>query len=165
MRQATIILIAAAMSLAAGGAHAGQKLYSYDPADAETRARVDRGLTFLFDKGLFGMRVREVMATQARASAFVEPVGESELGERLDRIAPPGSGATELYRIVDREQGPGMVRAYCPGSTRGWMVFSPLRVRAPLTIHVLGDDPATGKARLCTTLRFTFRGEWKAPPR
>jgi hypothetical protein len=145
-------------------AQAGDRLYSYDPADAETRGRVDRGLTFLFDKGLFGFRVKEVMATQARASAFVEPVGEGELGERLDRLVPAGSGARELYRIVDREQGPGMVRAFCPGSSKGWMVFSPMRARSPLTVHVLGDDPSTGKAKLCTTLRFTFRGEWAPPP-
>ena len=144
-------------------AHAGQRIFSYDPADAATRARIDNGLTFVFDKGLFSMRVKELFSTQAAASAFVEPVSDRELGAPLNRIVPP-DGATELYRISDREQGPGMVRAFCPGSTTGWMVFSPMRARSPLTIHVLGDDAATGKAKLCTTLRLTYRGEWAPPP-
>jgi hypothetical protein len=154
-----------ALSLLAlpGAAHAGQRIFSYDPADAATRARIDNGLTFVFDKGLFGMRVKELFSTQAAARAYVEPVDERELGERLDRIVPP-DGAAELYRIADREQGPGMVRAFCPGSTTGWMVFSPMRARSPLTVHVLGNDPAGGKAKLCTTLRMTYRGEWAAPP-
>jgi hypothetical protein len=56
-----------------------------------------------------------------------------------------------------------MVHAFCPGSTKGWLVFGPLRPRQDVTVHALGDDPATGKARLCASLNFTFRGEWALP--
>lgn len=158
------LVTAAALCLCAGAAHAEQRVYSYDPADAATRALVDSGLTFVFDKGLMGMRVKELFSTQARASAFLQPAADRDLGERLDQIVPRGSIARDLYRIEDREQGPGMVRAFCPGSAKGWLAFSPLRPRRDLIVHVLGDDAATGKAKLCTTLRFTYRGEWKAPP-
>lgn len=158
------ILLTAALCFSAGAAQAEQRVYSYDPADAATRALVDNGLTFVFDKGLMGIRVKELFSTQARASAFLQPAADRDLGVRLEQIVPRNSISRDLYLIEDREQGPGMVRAFCPGSARGWLAFSPLRARRDLVIHVLGDDAGTGKAKLCTTLRFTYRGEWKAPP-
>ena len=45
-----------------------------------------------------------------------------------------------------------------------WLSFFVVAAVAGLSRWLLGDDPAAGKARLCTTLRFTYRGEWKAPP-
>jgi hypothetical protein len=160
MRLPLAVLIAA-LSVA-GPAWADKRIYSYDPADAPTRARVDNGLTFIFDKGVMGMRVREVLATQARARALVEPVGDRELGVKLEKVLPAGAAERELYAIADKDEGPAMVRAFCPGSTRGWLVFAPIRPRRSLTVHVLGDD-GQGKAKLCTTLKLAFRGEWRTP--
>jgi hypothetical protein len=157
MRQPLIVLL---ISLAAAGAaQAGTRIYSFDPADAATRQRVDKGLTFIFDRGMVGMRVKEVLATEARARAKVEPVGERGLGVKLDQILPRGANAWELYEIVGEDQGPAMIRAFCPGSTKGWLVFSAIRPRRELTVHALGDDGA-GKARLCATLKLSYRGEW-----
>lgn len=142
---------------------ADQRIYSYDPADAETRARVDQGLTLVMDKGVFSLTVREVLATQARAKAILEPAYERELGERLDRILPQGAWGNDIYRINDREQGPGMIRAFCPGSTKGWLVITPPKARRPVYIHALGEDPTSGKVKYCATLNLAFRGEWKLP--
>ena len=33
--------------------------------------------------------------------------------------------------MAAEDQGPAMVRAFCPGSTRGWLVFAPLRSLLP----------------------------------
>ena len=157
------VIAALGACLIATAAHADQRIFSYDPADAPTRQRVDQGLTLVMDKGLFGVTVREVLATQARATAILEPAYERDLGDRLDRILPKGAWGSDVYLITDREQGPGMVRAFCPGSDKGWLVITPPKARRPLVVHALGADPANGKARHCATLNLTFRGEWKLP--
>jgi len=153
-----------AASLLAGPAHAEQRIYSYVPADEATRKRIDSGLTFVFDRGFMGMRIKEILATEARAQAAVDPASERELGARLNDLLPQGSGERELYAIRAVDQGPAMIRAFCPGSTKGWLVFGPLRAREGVRVHALGDDPAGGKARHCATMAFAFRGEWRLPP-
>ena len=157
-------LILAALGLAAATPSvAAEKMYSYVPADPATRARTDEGLTFVFDKGMMGMKMKIVMATQAHAEADVEPADERELGVRLDKILPEGAGERQLYAVKAENQGPAMVKAFCPGSTKGWLVFGVLRPRQGAVVQALGDDPTTGRARYCTTLKFDFRGEWRVP--
>jgi hypothetical protein len=159
-----IIALAAFAALVATPAVAAEKIYSYDPANAQTRALVDNGLTFVFERNLFGFRMKELLATQASVAAEVEPAAERELGARLERLLPAGAGERALYRITDAEQGPAMIRVLCPGSTRAWLVFGAPRPRRDLTMHAIGDDPQTGAARYCTSLELTFRGEWLPPP-
>ena len=142
---------------------AKEKIYSYDPADAATKARVDNGLTFIFNKGLLGFDVTAVLATQAHAEADLRPAGEKELKIRLEDVLPKGSTERQLYAVEDKAQGLAMVRAFCPGSSHGWLVFSALRPRTGAVVHALGDDPVSGKARLCATMNFNFRGEWALP--
>jgi hypothetical protein len=165
MKHALSTVILTFALLAAGQAQAAQKIYSYVPADAATRARIDSGLTFVFDKGLIGMRVKEVLATEAKARAALIPVGDKQLGAPLAKILPAGAGERDLYEVAGEDEGPAMVRAFCPGSTRGWLVFGPMRARRGLVVHALGDDPQTGAPHLCATLRFDFRGEWAIPLR
>jgi len=163
MRAGALALL---LAMGLGGlAHAAdQRIYSYVPANDATRKRIDSGLTFVFDKGFMGMRVKEILATEAKAQAAVDPASERELGARLNDVLPEGSFERELYAIKAVDQGPAMIRAFCPGSTKGWLVFGPLRPRAGVIIHALGDDPAGGGARHCATLAFAFRGEWRLPP-
>lgn len=153
------------LALFAGEAQAARRIYSFVPANAETKKRIDSGLTFVLDQGLFGVRVEEILATEARARAGLEPVGEKPLGLRLDEVLPKGSFERDLYAVADQDQGPAMIRAFCPGSATGWLVFGPVRARRDLVVQALGKDPATGKARHCATLTFTFRGEWAIPLR
>jgi hypothetical protein len=165
MKRAAVTLALSLALAAAGQAQAAQKIYSYVPADAATKKRIDSGLTFVFDKGLVGMRVKEILATEAKARAALIPVGDKELGTPLARVLPAGAGERDLYQVTAEDQGPAMVRAFCPGSTKGWLVFGPMRARRGLVVHALGDDPKTGAARLCATLNFEFRGEWAIPLR
>jgi hypothetical protein len=160
-------LILASLGLAALAAvpaqAATEKMYSYVPADKATAARTDSGLTFVFDKGLMSMKMKIILATQAHAEADVQPADERELGVRLDKILPAGANERALYAVEDKAQGLAMVKAFCPGSTKGWLVFGALRAREGTVVQALGDDPITGKARYCTTLKFDFKGEWKVP--
>jgi hypothetical protein len=162
-RRLSFAVLAAALALG-GAAQAEQRVYAYDPADQATQRRLESGLTVFFDRGLVGMRVREILATRARAAVKVDPAGERELGARLERLLPKGAQERELYAIEDAAEGPALVRALCPGSTRGWLVLSPLRYNTDLVIHALGDAPGGGPARHCVTLNLTFRGQWLTPP-
>lgn len=141
--------------LAPGGAMAGIKLYSYDPANADTRES-SGALTFRFFKGLLGQKVLEVYATEGNAQAEVDPSGP-----------PPGAAPLEvrnggLYRIRSGKEGDALVAGLCPGSTRGWLSIGPLRAYQDLEVHML-SAPAEGPVRLCRALAFHFRGEWKTP--
>lgn len=160
-----LALAVVAVAVFAGEAQAARRIYSFLPADAATRARIDSGLTFVLDQGMFGARVEEILATEAKARAGLEPVSEKPLGLRLDAVLPKGSFERDLYAVKDEDQGTAMIRAFCPGSTHGWLVFGPVRARRNLVVQALGNDPATGKARHCATLSFTFRGEWAIPLR
>lgn len=160
-----LTFVAIAATLLSGQAQAAQKIYSYLPTDAATKKRIDSGLTFVFDKGLIGMRVKEVLATEAKARAALIPVGDKELGAPLSSVLPAGAAERDLYEVAAEDQGPAMVRAFCPGSTKGWLVFSPMRARRDLVVQAIGADPKTGAPRHCATLKFTFRGEWAIPLR
>jgi len=157
------LLTLAALTIATP-ALAGRGMFSYYPADAETRDLTDNGFTLLFDKGLMGsVRLRKLMSTEAPASAELIPADDRELGVPIRSLIGK-SDASDLYRIGDDEQGPAMVRAFCPGSKKAWLGFSPVRIRRNIEIQVLGDDPKTGKARHCATLQLNYRGDWNPRP-
>lgn len=154
-----------AIIAAPSAALAAEKIYSYDPADARTRALVEQGVTLIFDRNLISFRIKEIRATQAAAGAVVAYADERELGAPLASLLPAGARERELYVITNEKEGAGMVRAFCPGSTKGWLVFSAPRQSRDLAVQVLGDNPAGGGARFCTTLKLTYRGEWALPLR
>jgi hypothetical protein len=151
--------------LLATPALAAQRIYSYVPADAATKAKIDTGLTFVFDRGLMSIRIKEVLATEAKAEAQLDPVDDKDLGAKLADLLPAGAPERDLYAVKNQNQGPAMIRSFCPGATKGWLVFSTLRPRVGATVHALGIDPATGKAHYCTTMKFDYRGEWRLPVR
>ena len=143
---------------------AAQGMFSYYPADNATRELTDNGFTLLFNKATMGgVRLNKLMSTESPAAADLEPADDRELGVPLRSLIGK-SDANDLYRITEGEQGPAMIRAFCPGSTKGWLAFGPVKVRRDLEIQALGDDPKTGKARHCATLQLTFRGSWDPRP-
>ena len=113
MNRAAVTLALFLGLAAASQAHAAQKIYSYVPADAATRQRIDSGLTFVFDKGLVGMRVKEILATEAKARAALVPVGDKELGAlRINgrfRTNEPAAflNAVVAYFPVEAHRTPG----------------------------------------------------------
>lgn len=164
MRALFFSAAALALFVAVPASAANKGMFSYYPSNDETRALADSGFTLVFEKGLMGaVRLQKIMATEAPASADLEPADERGLGERLSDVIGR-SDANDLYQIdAGADQGAAMIRAFCPGSTKGWLAFGTIKARRNLTVNALGDDPKTGKARLCTTLQFTFRGEWVLP--
>lgn len=157
------VLFLALAAIATPALAAKQGMFSYYPTDDATRQLADSGFTLVFDRAVMGgVRLKKIMSTEAPASADLDFADDRDLGVPLRSLIGK-SDASDLYVITDADQGPAMIRAFCPGSTKAWLAFGPVKVRRDLTINALGDDPKTGKARLCRTLEFTFRGEWKLP--
>jgi hypothetical protein len=160
MRRAGLAAMALAAGLAAAApAEASVRLFSYDPADSVTR-RAAGALTFEFNQGIIRTRVRRISATLGQASAPLREADDGDLGARLETLIGDTAGERDLYEVMAQDQGAAMIRAFCPGASRAWLAMGRLRANAPLRVHVLGA-PQNGPARVCVTLNFEFRGEWR----
>lgn len=152
--------------LAVSSARAETRMFSYDPISPDAKRLTGAGVTILFNQGFLGAsRPIKVLATGVPAEARLKDGRQKDLG-------PGGLGAMSgvdadaaLYEVdAAAAQGKIYVRAFCPGSKRLWLSFSTIALRRDLRIQAFGDDPATdGKARLCGTLDFSYRGEWRLP--
>jgi hypothetical protein len=162
---------AALVLLMASSASAETRMFSYDPISPDAKRLTGAGVTILFSQGFLGAsRPIKVLATGVPAQASLKNGRQKDLG-------PGGLGAMDgvdadasLYEVDDKTaQGKIYVRAFCPGSKRLWLSFSTIAIRRDLRIQAFGDDPKAagpkveGKARLCGTLDFTYRGEWRLP--
>jgi hypothetical protein len=144
----------------ASPAAAAIRLFSYDPADAATRAS-SGALTFQFRQTLTFIRVQNVRATEGEAKAELRPADQGSLGPGgLGRVIGDAP-ERDLYEVLPTDEGDALTKALCPGSRHAWMAFGHLRANANLRVFVLGDNPKTGQARRCQTLAFSFHGEWK----
>jgi hypothetical protein len=153
-------------TLAAAGAQAGTRhIYSYDPADAETRNAAGP-LTFEIDKPLIGpATIVDLRSTVADATADLKRVDPRVIGPDDPAAAiGDGIGTRSLYQVEPGDQGAALISALCPGSNRAWMAFSRARFDQPLAIAVMGDKPGSAGAHVCHKLVYDFHGEWKAPP-
>jgi hypothetical protein len=163
MPRLSTAILALTLTLSAGAAQAGVRIFSYDPANDVTR-RTAGELTFEFNQRLLFTRVLNIRSTEGEAAAALKPADEHALGGGgLSRIIGSRAPERDLYEVEPGEQGAAMIRAFCPGSTRAWLAFGRLAEGQPLRVQVIGDDPASRRARLCHTLDFNFRGEWKLP--
>jgi len=161
----TLARLAALLALAAPlPAVAAEAMYTYYPNNESARRLTDRGLTFVLEKGfLGGVLMTRIMATEAPAAADLAPAAERDLGVRLDGLIGKDAYERDLYLIKDTAQGPAMMRAFCPGSAKAWLAFGAVKPRRDVTVHAIGLDPVTGQPKLCTSMDFRFRGEWKLP--
>jgi hypothetical protein len=138
-------------------------IYSYDPANSETRHSAG-ALTFEFNRRLVFTTVLRVMATEGDAKAEVRPASERDLGPGgLAALIGPHAVERDLYEVEPQEEGSAMIEALCPQSHRAWLAFGHIRANHDLRIYVLGDGANAGSAKLCRTLDYTFHGEWKGP--
>ncbi|MGI9170454.1 MAG: hypothetical protein ACR2FH_09815 [Caulobacteraceae bacterium] len=155
---------AAALCLAASARAGAMRIYSYDPANGDTR-RVAGAVTFEFNQRLMFTTVLRVLATEGQASADLKPAKEEGLGRGgLTRVIGARAPELDLYEVQPGADGSAMIAAFCPGARRAWMAFGRLKPNRDLRVFVLSDTPAGGPARLCRTLDFTFHGEWRLPP-
>jgi len=143
-------------------AAAAVRIFSYDAANDGTR-RVAGDLTFQFSQRLIFTTVLSIRSTEGRASADLKPADEHALGSGgLNRLIGAAAQERDLYEVKGDADGIALVHAFCPGSSRAWLAFSRLVEGRPLRVQVIGDA-AGGSAKLCHTLDFTYRGEWKLP--
>lgn len=159
-------ILAVGIAAAAPSAHAETRMFSYDPISPDAKRLTGAGVTILFKDGLLGAsRPIKVLATGVPAQALLKAARSKDLGPGgLSAINGVDANAA-LYAVdASAAQGKIYVRAFCPGSTKLWLSFSPIVVRYDLRIQAFGDDPkTTGQARLCGTLDFSYRGEWRLP--
>ncbi len=148
----------------AGATHAAIRIWSYDPANAETQKVAGR-LTFEFRQRFMFQTILRVLATDAQATAELKPESERQLGAGgLRPLIGPRASERDLYEIdAKQDQGEAMISALCPGARRGFLAFGRLRPFADMRVYALGED-AGGAPRLCRTLDFNFHGDWRAPP-
>ena len=160
------ILALAALTLAGPAEAADRRIYSYDAISVQARQLTGAGLTFTFRKGLLSTRVEQVRATGVPVGVIVNPEGDGRVVRDLDAALGKEGGRGDIYRIDPKaQQGAVMIRAFCPGSTKVWLVIGTLEHAQDLRVHALGDDPATGKPHLCASMDFVWHGEWKLPDR
>jgi hypothetical protein len=158
------LALACLATAAAGSAHAERKMYSYDPISPDAKRLTGAGLTVLFDKKLTGTRVTKVLATGVPVQGRLIDGREKDLGPGGLKAMSGVDADAALYEIDPKfEQGKIYIRAFCPGATRLWLSFSRLAMHRDLRVQAFGDDPKGGQTRLCGTLDFSFRGEWKLP--
>ncbi|WP_425995087.1 hypothetical protein [Caulobacter sp. DWR1-3-2b1] len=140
-------------------------MFSYDPISADAKRLTGAGLTVLFDQGLMGARPIKVLATGVPAQGLLIKGKDRDLGPKGLAGLKGVDADAALYEIDPKaEQGRVYIRAFCPGATRLWLSFSRIALRRDLRIQALGDDlKAPGRARVCGTLDFSWRGEWKLP--
>ena len=163
---AKVLALAVAVATATGAppAWAAQRrFFSFDPADAATRAAAG-ALTFEFDQHLFSTHVIAIRATEGEATADLQHVGEGNLGPGgLDRAAGGHTDNRDLYRIKPDKDGGAMVSALCPGANEGWVALPRIRADRDLVMLVISRS-AGAPAHLCHRFAFTFHGEWRLPP-
>jgi len=166
MRRLPVLLLAAALlGAVASPAAAERRMFSYDPISPDARRLTGAGVTVLFEQGLLNARPIKVLATGVPAQALLRKGSQKDLGKGgLGAMSGVDADAA-LYEVDGTaEQGKIYVRAFCPGSKRLWLSFSRIALRHDLRIQAFGDDPkAAGQARLCGTLDFSYRGEWRLP--
>jgi hypothetical protein len=164
LKAALSLALACLSTAVAGSAHAERKMYSYDPISPDAKRLTGAGLTVLFDKKLTGTRVTKVLATGVPVQGRLIDGREKDLGPGGLKAMSGVDADAALYEIDPKfEQGKIYIRAFCPGATRLWLSFSRLAMHRDLRVQAFGDDPKGRQARLCGTLDFSFRGEWKLP--
>jgi hypothetical protein len=167
MYRAAYLALTVAVTLAlAAPAAAASRYFSYDPANDTTR-RVAGDLTFEFTQRFVWVKLLSVLSTEGHATAALRPASEGALGPGgLSRVIGVAAHERDLYEVQSADQGGEMIRAFCPGSTHAWMAFGRVAEGVPLRVLVIGDAPdGGGRAHLCQTLEFFFRGEWRVPGR
>lgn len=164
-RNACAAALAALTVLSAPAAHAAEKrMVTFDSADADARRLTGAGLTFVFSKSMLrAPKVLAVRATAVPVGIIPKPSRDGAINRQLDELMGKDGGKGELFEIdAGEEQGKVMIRAFCPGSTRGWLAVSDLMSHQGLRVYAFGDTPE-GAVRVCAKMEFAFRGEWRMP--
>jgi len=157
------LIVAVMAALARPAAADALRLYSYDPNNEETRAAAGP-LTFEFRQGLFHITMISVRATEAKATAYLKPAAERDLGPDGLRPLIGDAPQRDLYQVQPDQEGSALIAAFCPGARRAWMAFGKPRLGRDLRVFVLGPTPQGATVHVCRTFDFGFHGAWQLPP-
>jgi hypothetical protein len=165
LQTAALAVLALAGAASTAQAEPVRRMVTYDSASAEARRLTGAGLTFVFTKNLLQrQRIWAVRATAVPVGVVPEPLRDGDMVRTLDGLMGEDAGTGALYEIAPKKQeAKVLVQAFCPGSNAGWLAVSPIAHGRDLRVHAFGDDPATGRPRLCSVMDFTWRGEWRMP--
>lgn len=160
----TAALLAAALATPQAAHAADKRMVTFDSVDANARRLTGAGLTFVFTKTLLRPpKVLAVRATAVPVGVVPKPSRDGAINRQLDELMGKDGGRGELFEIdPGEEQGKVMIRAFCPGSNRGWLAVSDLTSHQGLRVYAFGDMP-DGKVKICARMEFAFRGEWRMP--
>lgn len=160
----TALVAATALTAVAAPAHAADKrMVSYDSEAGDAKRLTGAGLTFVFTRQFFRTKILAVRATAVPVGVVPKPSTDGAVNKQLDALMGPDSGRGDLYEIdADKAEGKVMIKAFCPGASKGWLSIGSVIARKPLTVYAFGDDGAGG-IRKCATMNFSWRGEWQMP--
>lgn len=160
----SLMFVCGALLATAPAQAADKRMVTYDATSLDARRLTGAGLTIVFTKPMLSTRILAVRATAVPVGVVPKPSRDGLVNRQLDTLMGEDGGRSQLYEITpDAEQGLVMIKAFCPGSTKGWLGISAIAFRRDLRVHAFGDDPATGQPRLCATMDFAYRGEWRMP--
>lgn len=156
-----LLVLALGLGLGSTARADAVRLFSYDPADAETRAATGP-VTLQFRQGLIHVTIMNLRSTEAQATTDLVKAPDSAVGPGgLAPVLGKTEAWRDLYRVSAEDQGPAFIHALCQTSN-GWLAIGRPRYGQSLAVYVIGAEP-DGPAKLCRTLNYTFRGEWRAP--
>ena len=156
-----VAILLSVLSLAATARADTIRLFSYDPADAETR-NATGPVTLQFRQGLLHATVMNLRSTEAPATTELSRVPDNAIGPGgLARVLGKDQAWRDLYRVGDKGEGQAMLQALCQ-TPKGWLAIGRPRYGGELSIYVIGAG-TDGAPKLCRTLNFSFRGEWRVP--
>lgn len=160
----TVVLAALILSAAAPALAAQKRMVTYDSASPAAKQLTGAGLTFVFTKAFLRTRVLAVRATAVAVGILPRLSTDGAINRKLDLLMGPDAGSGTLYEIDPAAQeGRVMIQAFCPGSKSGWLSIGRIAFRRDLRVYAFGDDPTSGEPRLCATMDFSFRSEWRMP--
>lgn len=160
----TVVLAALILSVAAPALAAQKRMVTYDSASPAARRLTGAGLTFVFTKSFLRTRILAVRATAVAVGILPRLSTDGTTNHKLDLLMGSDAGSGTLYEIDPAvQEGRVMIQAFCPGSKRGWLSVGRIAFRRDLRVHAFGDDPVSGEPRLCATMDFAFRSEWRMP--
>jgi hypothetical protein len=160
-----LLALTGLLAIAPSAQAAEKRMVTFDSNSPSARQLTGAGLTFVFTKALVGEpKVLAVRATAVPVGIIPKPSRDGAINRQLDALMGEDRGRGQLFEIAPgEEQGKVMIRAFCPGSDHGWLAVSDLTSHKDLRVYAFGDNPSGGPIRLCATMDFAFRGEWRMP--
>lgn len=164
MRALRLILVLLLFGTAAGSAAADTMRYlSFDAVSEHARWRTG-DVTLAIRKGLLSQRIDVLYRRKGSDLPLLPSDAPFDVTGLRGVIGDRNLDDVRLYSI-DPAKGAKFMPIACEGVTqKAWVAISNPRPYRPLSIWVVRWDAEAKAPKLCVTLDYRFRGEWKMPP-